>query len=189
MDIKKLLEDYIPFNEKEETDKKVFLQALNHAVDPFIRDNLVAHFTSSSFIFNKERTKLLMIYHNIYDSWAWVGGHADGDPDLLHVAIKEAKEETGIKHIKPITDEIFNIDTIIVHGHIKKGKYVSDHIHLNVLYLLEAEENDTLTIKADENSNVAWIEISNLEDYISEIHMIPIYNKILSKAKEKGYLN
>ena len=94
-----------------------------------VRENEIAHMTSSGFIVNKDRTKVLMIHHNIYNSWGWTGGHADGDSDLIAVAIKEAKEETGIKNANPITNDICSIDILPVNSHIKKGKYVASHLH------------------------------------------------------------
>ena len=94
--LKENLEKFVPYNEQEETDKRIMLKYLKDFDDVLTRQNEYGHFTSSAFILNKERTRLLMIYHKIYNSWAWTGGHSDGDNDLLHVAMKEAKEETGI---------------------------------------------------------------------------------------------
>ena len=82
-------------------------------------------------------TRFLMAYHNIYDSWAWTGGHADGEADFLKVAIREAMEETGITRVTPVTEDIFSLEVLTVDGHEKKGAYVSSHLHLNVTYLLE----------------------------------------------------
>lgn len=76
------------------------------------RKNEFSHLTSSSFIVNKERTKVLMIHHNIYDSWAWTGGHADGEVDLLSVALRETQEETGIKSATPLSNICFANNTI-----------------------------------------------------------------------------
>ena len=94
--LKNNIEKFVPYNEQEETDKRIMLKYLKDFDDVLTRQNEYGHFTSSAFILNKERTRLLMIYHKIYNSWAWTGGHSDGDNDLLHVAMKEAKEETGL---------------------------------------------------------------------------------------------
>ena len=91
-----------------------------------------------------------MVHHNIYKTWSWTGGHADNDSDLLYVAIKEAKEETGIQNIKPLSKNIFSLDVLPVIGHIKNNKYVSAHLHLSVAYLLEADERDKLFIKSED---------------------------------------
>ena len=133
-------------------------------------------------ILNEARDKVLMIYHNLYNSWAWTGGHADGEADLLAVAIKEAKEETGVVNIRPLSAEIMSLDILPVWGHMKKGKYVSSHQHLNVSYLLVASEEDVLRIKEDENSNVGWIPINEIETYCQEPQMLPIYQKLLQRA-------
>ena len=89
-ELKEQIENYKPYNEQEENDKQVMLQSFETFNDMLTRENKICHFTASNWIVNKERTKVLMIYHNIYKSWAWVGGHADIDADLLHVALKEA---------------------------------------------------------------------------------------------------
>ena len=133
----------------------------------------------------KNGTKTLMIYHNIYNSWTWVGGHSDGDNDLLYVAIKEAKEETGIKNVKPILDDIYSLETVTVNGHIKRGKYVGSHLHFNVTYLLGADEDEIITIKEDENSGVEWVTIENIISKSSEKWIREnIFTKIIEKMKK-----
>jgi 8-oxo-dGTP pyrophosphatase MutT (NUDIX family) len=173
----KHIEEYNPKNEQEKTDKIAMLQFVENNNDAFDRTNLVGHFTSSAIIVNPEMTKVLFIHHNIYNSWGWVGGHNDGDPDFLGVAIKEAKEETGVRYIKPYHEEIIGLDNIYVYNHIKNGKYVPDHIHMNATYLLIASESETLTIKEDENSGVKWFGLKEALKAIDEPRMVPIYTK------------
>ncbi|MCR1875096.1 NUDIX hydrolase [Paraclostridium bifermentans] len=177
------IKNYKPINEQEKNDRELILECIEKYDDILTRDNKICHITSSGFIVNKNRDKVLMIHHNIYNSWGWTGGHADGDNDLLNVAIKEAKEETGIKSVKPITDEICSIEILTVNSHIKRGNFVSAHLHLSVAYILEADENEELFIKEDENSGVRWIPIDEIEDNVNEEHMISIYNKLIKKAK------
>ena len=178
------IKEYIPYNEQEEKDKEVFIKCINMFDDILIRNNEIAHITSSAFIVNKDKDKVLMVYHNINNSWSWVGGHADGEEDLLYVAMKEAKEETGIKNVSPVSDNILSMDILPVLGHIRKGKYVPPHLHLSVAYLLEANENEQLIIKPDENSGVQWIPVDKIDTYSNEPHMVKVYNKIVSKLKE-----
>ena len=89
------IENYPPFNEQEEKDKALILGWIRNNENAFSRENTVAHITASAWVVNKDRSKVLMVYHNIYNSWSWMGGHADGETDLLSVAIREVKEETG----------------------------------------------------------------------------------------------
>ncbi|MFW5838586.1 MAG: NUDIX hydrolase [Bacillota bacterium] len=181
--VKHKIEQYTPFNEQEAVDKQAILRFIETNDDVLKRDNLVAHLTSSAIVVNETMDKVLFAYHNIYDSWAWVGGHNDGDPDLLKVAIKEAKEETGIKDVRPYTDDIFMLDIIHVTNHIKHGHYVPDHLHLNVTYLLIADEHDDLRVKHDENSGVKWFLIDDVLDYVKETRMISVYQKAFKKIK------
>ncbi|MDY4948565.1 MAG: NUDIX hydrolase [Clostridium cadaveris] len=181
-DIKK----YIPYCEQETMDKELIVKAVDSYDDILTRENIAMHITSSGYIINKNRDKVLMIYHKIYDSWAWTGGHADGDDDLLHVAIKEAQEETGLKNVKALDEDIFSLDVLTVDGHIKRGKYVSSHLHLNVTYLLEADEKEELKVNEDETKGVKWLPINELGTYCSEPYMVRmVYNKLNEKIAIK----
>lgn len=183
--LKENIKNFKPYNEQEEVEKRIMLNYLNDFDDTLTRQNEYGHFTSSAFVLNKQRTKILMIYHKIYNSWAWVGGHSDGDSDLLYVAIKEAKEETGIKNVVPIFNNIYSIEIINVNGHEKKGKYVGSHVHLNVTYLLEADENEETHIKEDENSGVKWVPINEILNTTSEQWVRDrVYAKIIDKMKK-----
>lgn len=177
------IKSYNPCNEQEKNDKEIILSCIDRFEDILTRENKLAHITSSAFIVNKSKDKVLMIYHNIYDSWAWTGGHADGEEDLLAVAIREAKEETGINNVYPIDYDIASIDILPVVGHIKRGKYVSAHLHLSIAYIVEADDTEELKIKEDENSGVKWIPIDEVNIYSTETDMHIVYNKLISKIK------
>ena len=192
INVDKLKEDiikYVPYNGQEEVDKKIMLKYLNDFDDTLTRQNEYGHFTSSAFVINKEKTKILMIYHKIYNSWAWTGGHSDGNSDLLNVAIKEAKEETGIEKVNPIFENMYSLEIITVDGHEKKGKYIGSHVHLNITYLLETDENEEIHIKEDENSGVKWVPINEILNETSEVWVKNrVYAKILDKMKKDGII-
>ena len=182
------LQSYQSFNEQEEADRQVMLELLQTSDNIFYRTNLLAHFTASAWVVNKSHTHVLMAFHNIYQTYAWLGGHADGEEDLLSVALREVKEESGIQTVKPITEGIYSLETIEVNGHEKKGKYVPSHLHLNVTYLLEADETESLHIKQDENSAVNWFPIDQVLDVVDEPWMVErIYKKLNQKLKEGNY--
>ena len=99
------------------------------------------------------------------------------------MSIKEAKEETGIKEARAITNDICSIDILPVNAHIKKGKYVASHLHLSVAYILEADEKEKLVVKEDENSGVKWVDIDKVLELTSEEHMKTVYKKLIDKSK------
>lgn len=177
----KLINKFEPCCEQEEKDKEMFLKYIGTFMDVLTRDNDMCHFTSSAWVVNKDRTKVLMIHHNIYNSWAWIGGHADGEEDLLKVAIREVKEETGLSNIKVIDELPFSIQLLPVKSHIKRGKFVASHLHMDCCFLFEADDNSDIRIKEDENSGVKWIDIDKVVDMSNEEHMKPIYSKIIDK--------
>lgn len=182
------LQSYQSFNEQEEADRQVMLELLQTSDNIFYRTNLLAHFTASAWVVNKAHTHVLMAFHNIYQTYAWLGGHADGEEDLLSVALREVKEESGIQTVKPITEGIYSLETIEVNGHEKKGKYIPSHLHLNVTYLLEADDTESLHIKQDENSAVSWFPIDQVLNVIDEPWMVErIYKKLNQKLKEGNY--
>ena len=156
MDLREALMGYRPYNEQEEKDREQILKFLERGDLVYTRESKDVHMTASAWVTNRERSKILMAYHNIYDSWAWLGGHADGEKNLLLVAQKEVMEESGLRSVSPVTEDIFSIEILTVSGHIKNGSYVSSHLHLNITYLLEADEEANLHEKEDENSDVRW---------------------------------
>lgn len=179
------IEKYIPSNEQEARDKKQILAFMVANKDCLIRKNTVAHFTTSIWTVNKQRTKTLMVYHNIYDSWSWIGGHADGMENLSEVALRELQEETGVKNARLISEAIFSIETLTVDGHIKKGVYVPSHLHLNVTYLAEADEAEALVVKEDENQAVRWFTFEEALEASTEPWMVEhVYKKLIAKSKE-----
>lgn len=175
------LERYEPYNEQEARDRALLLRALREEADVFTRENDRMHMTASAWVTNEAHDRVLMAYHNIYDSWAWLGGHADGMEDLLAVACKEANEESGVTAV-PVSPEIFSVEILGVAGHVKRGKYVSAHLHLNVTYLLQADEAQALHEKPDENSGVRWFALPDVLPNIREPEMRVVYQKLMDKC-------
>lgn len=178
------LRAYQPFNEQEEKDRELILRCLETMPDVYERSNPIAHMTASAWIVNPERTKVLMCWHNIYKSWSWLGGHADGERDLLKVALKETREESGLKQVIPVSDQIFSIESLTVDGHIHHGIYVSSHLHLNATYLLEADNHEMIHMNPEENSGVSWFPLEEAVRKSSEPWFREhIYSKLNEKLK------
>jgi 8-oxo-dGTP pyrophosphatase MutT (NUDIX family) len=178
------IEIYRPCNEQERKDKIAILNFIANNPDAFYRSNSLAHMTASAWVVNSTRDKVLMVYHKIYKSWSWTGGHADGDENLLAVALREAKEETGVEHIRPVSDEIYSLEVLTVDGHEKHGEYVTSHLHMNVTYLLEADDRDPLKVCQDENTGVKWYDLNDALKASTEPWFVErVYKKLNEKLE------
>ena len=185
MSLIKEIENYMTVNEQEENDKKVMLHYMRNNFDYLTRENKIAHFTTSIWTVNKERTKTLMVYHNIYDSWSWIGGHADGEEDLSKVALRELKEETGVESAILVSKDIFSLEILTVDGHMKKGKYVPSHLHFNITYLAETDEEQLLVVNEEENKGVKWFSFEDAIKVSSEPWMVErVYKKLIAKTNK-----
>jgi ADP-ribose pyrophosphatase YjhB (NUDIX family) len=185
------IRDFQPWNEQEQRDRELILRWLDSGAELLTRENPVAHLTASSWVVSPDRKSVLMAYHNLYDSWAWLGGHADGEADLQAVAAREAREESGIRELTPLTDGPISLEVLTVDGHEKRGAYVSSHLHLNVTYFAVASMDEEIRPKPDENSGVTWMPLKRVlaastEPWIRE----RVYRKLIVKtflaAHERG---
>ena len=188
MVLKEQIMNYKPINYEEEAIKQYILKWMDNFDDVLTRDNNFGHFASTGIVLNQERDKMLLVYHNIYDSWLAPGGHADGEEDLLSVALREVEEETGQK-AKILDDSIFAISASPIVGHMKRGKYVPAHTHLDAFYLLEADDTIPLVYREDESKGVKWEPIERILDEDNIVYfMLPVHKRILEKCAEKQYI-
>jgi len=184
MNLFNIIQNYSPKNEQEIRDKEQMLRFMTCNDNYLKRENQIAHFTASMWTVNKERTKTLMVYHNLYDSWSWIGGHADGEEDLCAVALRELMEETGVKHPRLVSEEIFSLESLTVNGHMKKGQYVPGHVHYNLTFLAEADEDEVLTAQIEENQAVRWWSFEEAVTVSKEAWMVErIYKKLIEKSR------
>ena len=181
MNLTSVLKLYRPWNRQEEQDVAEILRRLEQGEELYTRDNPAAHLTVSAWVVSPDRSQVLMAYHNLYDSWAWLGGHADGEKNLLTVALREVQEESGIT-ATPISEDIFSVEILPVSGHEKRGEYLPSHLHLNVTFLLEADPTAPVRPKEDENSRVGWF---CTEDALAASNEPWIRDRIYRKLCEK----
>lgn len=199
--LREAISAFEPFNEQEATDKRVILHALDTDPDCFER-TAQAHMACSIWVVDPSFTQTLLVYHNIYDSWSWIGGHADGEYDLAAVALRELREETGVAHARLLpcgAGGIYSLEVLTVDGHEKRGLYVSSHLHLNVTYLAVADPAEPVRIKPDENSGVRWVPLEDsvrlstepwicnriYRKLIGKLGMVNVQENAISRALEK----
>lgn len=155
MDLIAQLQAFRPWNEQEARDRDALLCLLERGGVPYGRED-PAHMTASAWVVSPDRRQVLLAYHNLFHSWTWLGGHADGERDLLSTALREVREESGLEVVRPVSSDIYSVEILTVDGHEKRGRYVSSHLHLNVTFLLEADPGAPIRCKPDENSRVGW---------------------------------
>lgn len=168
---------------QERHDQAQMLQFMQAHSDCLERTNLVAHVTTSVWTVNESHAKTLMVYHSLYDSWSWIGGHADGCADLRLVALRELQEETGVKGARIVSDGILSLETLTVDGHVRRGRYVPSHLHLNVTFLAEASEDEPLIVNERENKDVRWFYLGDALAASTEPWMVEhVYKKLVERS-------
>lgn len=182
MDLTAQLRSYHPWNEQEARDRAELLRRLESGEALYGRENPSAHLTASGWVISPDRSRVLLAYHNLYNSWSWLGGHADGERDLLSVALREIREESGLEAVCPVSTDFYSLEILTVDGHEKGGRYVSSHLHLNVTYLLEADPTGPVRCKPDENSQVGWF---GLEEAVAASSEPWFRERIYSKLNAK----
>jgi 8-oxo-dGTP pyrophosphatase MutT (NUDIX family) len=150
-----------------------FLFLLQHE-DAYQRTHLPGHITGSAWIVDRQREFVLLTHHAKLNKWLQPGGHADGDENVLNVALREAEEETGVQHFKILHNNIFDLD---IHP-IPARKDFGAHDHYDVRFLLEADMNEPLVI-TEESHDLAWVPLKNLSDFNDS----PSLHRMAEKAK------
>ena len=150
------LQSYSTSYVEEEILKDRFLELLE---DPrsFHRDHLPGHITASAWIVNEDFSKILLVLHSKLGRWLQPGGHADGDENVLKVALREAEEETGLKTFTILSPFVFDID---IHPIPARNDFPR-HLHYDVRFLLQASEQDVLMI-SDESTDLRWFPLTDL---------------------------
>jgi 8-oxo-dGTP pyrophosphatase MutT (NUDIX family) len=164
--LKNLLEKYNPSDIYEQNHKKNMISFLNEHPNCFERSCLQGHFTGSCWLLSRDKQKALIMHHKKLNIWVQLGGHCDGDKDVLQVALKEAMEESGIHSISPLSHEIFDID---IHP-IPERKNEPAHIHLDVRFLLGVDDDENFT-QNDESFELKWLDIhdENFPPYLERM--------------------
>lgn len=129
----------------------------------FERDNAAAHLTGSACVVNPARDAMLLLHHIKLDMWVQPGGHADGDADLLRVAVRETAEETGLPEdvIRVVSPEVFDVDVHAIPTH----NGVPRHVHYDVRFLLDVDDHLDLPGNRTEAHHVAWVPLRTVRRF------------------------
>ncbi len=139
----------------------------------FDRSLLVGHVTGSAWIVDLDRTHVLLTHHRKLDKWLQLGGHADGDSDVLRVALREAREESGLTSVRPVRESIFDVDIHL----IPARKTEPEHFHYDVRYALEADRGEALRM-SDESHDLRWVRVDEVAVLTQEESVLRMVRKI-----------
>lgn len=146
-----LLYNYTPTEVDEIKFKNDVITFVEQNEDCFESSLPAGHITGSAWLLNKSGDAALLTHHAKLDKWFQLGGHCDGDPDVLNVAIREAKEESGIENIEPVSEQIFDID---IHFFPKTLKN-EGHYHYDIRFLLQVKSTEDFKISS-ESKELKW---------------------------------
>jgi 8-oxo-dGTP pyrophosphatase MutT (NUDIX family) len=161
-----------PFSEE-----KLFISRFQELVlqkNCFERTHLPGHITGSSWIVDSRLTQVLLVHHAKLNKWLQPGGHADGDENILRVALREAEEETGLKKLTVISVTPFDIDIHL----IPARKDFGEHYHFDIRFLIEADTTEPIIV-SEESHDVKWIPLKSLKDWNQESSILRMREKLL----------
>ncbi len=142
--------------------------------DCFERSLAKGHITGSAWVVNVDGSEILITHHRKLDRWLQLGGHADGDGDVLRVAMTEAEEESGLVDFTHIGQGIFDID---IHP-IPERKGEPEHLHYDVRYVLRAN-GSTEYVVSDESHDLRWVKPEEVQTLTTEPSMMRMVEKWL----------
>lgn len=140
--------------------------------DCFERTLQIGHVTGSAWVVNLDYTRVLLTHHAKLGKWLQLGGHADGDPDLPGVALREAREESGLSRIAPVSESIFDVDIHLIPARQPDPA----HYHYDVRFLLQADSREDLRISS-ESRDLRWVEIARVAELAPEESMLRLVRK------------
>ncbi len=173
----KALKVYQPVTLEDCNAKKLIQEFVKRYKNCFERTLQVGHITASAWLVNKEGTKALMMHHTKLDKWIQLGGHCDGDSDVLGVAIKEAQEESGIESIKPVLKhgEIFDIDVHLIPANKKEP----EHYHYDIRFLLRVASDEDY-VRNHESQDMRWFGKDRSQLPTSSSSVVRMFDKWLA---------
>jgi 8-oxo-dGTP pyrophosphatase MutT (NUDIX family) len=170
----KQLASYHPSDKQEVIFQQSMLEFLEENKEAsFLRTTKNAHFTASAWILNKDKTAVLLIKHAKLNKWLQPGGHADGETDLLMVALKEAREETGLDELALMSNGIFDID---IHSIPKGSSGEAAHEHYDVRYAFIFTAASQVTIN-HESTAYKWIDLQDIATFTNNTSILRMANK------------
>jgi 8-oxo-dGTP pyrophosphatase MutT (NUDIX family) len=152
-----------PADAKEAADLEDVLAFIARYPDPFDRRIVEGHLTGSAVVVSTAGDRVLLLFHRKLERWLQPGGHAEvGERDGETIALREAREETGIEGLvlHPSASRPLDVD---VHPIPARGDEPA-HRHLDLRYLVLAPMRAALRRRAAEARALRWFTWDELDD-------------------------
>ena len=173
-----MLQRYTPSAPEEIIFKRDTINFIQEHENCFERSLAIGHITASCWLLNKDGDAALLMHHAKLDRWFQLGGHCDGDSDVLAVAIKEAQEESGIMEIVPVDGEIFDIDIHLIPENSKEKA----HYHYDIRFLLHVVSDESV-IQNSESKALSWISKDFNKLPTQQHSVVRMFNKWVKHSK------
>ncbi len=167
-----LLNQYYPKTPEEITFKSQIIDFVSNHKNCFERSSLVGHITASAWILDPTGNKALLTHHKKLNDWFQLGGHCDGNPNVLEMALQEAREEAGLEEIIPLSLRIFDIDVHLIPESPKEPA----HYHYDIRFLLQVDTEKPVQHNS-ESKELRWIE--------KDISQLPSKSRSLMRMFDK----
>lgn len=151
-------------------------QFVRHYDNFHSRQQLAGHLTGSAWVVSEDRSQALLTYHGKFDCWVQLGGHVEDDADMLSAAWREAREESGLESVVPLSDQIFDVDVHAIPANPKEPA----HFHYDIRFLFAADRNLPLVVSS-ESKALAWVEIEKIAELTAEESVLRMVRKTASE--------
>jgi 8-oxo-dGTP pyrophosphatase MutT (NUDIX family) len=166
------LQHYVAADENDSSQADRLRAFVAATPDCFRRENQAGHITGSAWLVDETGHRVLLTHHKKLNKWLQLGGHADGEPDVRAVAMREAQEESGLTDVRIVSPDIFDVD---VHP-IPERPQEPAHLHYDVRFALQARGSKDVIV-GPESHNLAWIPISDLPALTQEESLLRMARK------------
>jgi 8-oxo-dGTP pyrophosphatase MutT (NUDIX family) len=165
----------LPLSPEEDLAVSQTIEFVKAHTDCLVRSCLEGHLTGSAWVVSPDRRKVLLTHHRKLRKWLQLGGHADGDGNLLAVALREAKEESGLRRLKVVQESVFDVDRHWIPGRANEP----GHWHHDLRFILEADPGEKLTVTS-ESKDLAWVDVVSVASLNPEESMARMVRKTLA---------
>lgn len=171
-DVLALLAAHVPFDDAEKVDLARIGSFVTDNEDFWQRSNRSGHVTASAWVLGNDYRHTLLTHHRKLERWLQLGGHIEDDADLLAAALREAREESGLTEIRPLSSRIFDIDVHLIPA---RGDEPA-HYHYDVRFALLADHRAPLVVSS-ESKALRWMPIEQLPRLVDEASLLRMMDK------------